>query len=559
MIDLDYPAVLGLFSHHLDPKRTESASFLIWYLENYYRLDTTAAVDAVCDQRGDKGVDGIYVSDGDKTIDVFQSRLYQRKDASVGDSALRQFRGTLSQFETEEAVGNLIASGGEAAVARLARRLDVGNRVLTHDVRGVFVSNVDIDQNGTSYLRTEPQMVFVGRSRLLESYIPGKRPIPVPAIGRFDIAGVSALEYVVDQRTKCLIAPIRATELARLQGISDQSLFAFNVRGPLGRTQVNKDIERSVKKTETHRLFPLFHNGITIVCDRIDVDPENLEIENYFVVNGCQSLDSMYRNQSYLTDDLRVLTRFVQVGVESELAEMVTSYSNNQNAVRPRDSRANDSIQIRLQNEVTTNYGSEYFFEIKRGETSTGGETVISNEDAGLCLWAFDLKEPWATHRRYQVFEEKYSDLFGRPQTTADRIVMCHIMMQCVAESTGAIKNTLLGKYALLKYAMLYMLRSILENDQRGQDLIADPAPFVRAAESREHLKNCIAKIIRDMVVDINYEVDVFGDEFDYRGKLRDSQWVEELSRQVVGQYVKMVQRGKVDSFASEWERRSSD
>lgn len=43
MIDLSYPNILDLFPEHLDPKRTESAAFLIWYLENYYRLDTLDA------------------------------------------------------------------------------------------------------------------------------------------------------------------------------------------------------------------------------------------------------------------------------------------------------------------------------------------------------------------------------------------------------------------------------------------------------------------------------------------------------------------------------------
>ena len=554
MIDLDYPAVLDLFSNHLDPKRTESASFLIWYLENYYRLDTVAAVDSVCDQRGDKGVDGIYLSDGDKTIDVFQCRLSQKKDSSIGDAALREFCGTLSQFETEASIRNLIASGGEAEVARLARRLDLVNKVGTHDVRGVFISNLNIDENGISYLKTVPQIIFVGRSKLLESYIPDKRLVPVPSTATFDISGLDSLEYILDKKTKCLIAPIKATELARLQGISDQSLFAFNVRGPLGRTQVNKDIERSIKDPKTHRLFPLFHNGITIICGRVDSNSEKIEIENYFVVNGCQSLDSMYLNNTCLTDELRLLTRFVQVEVESSLSEMVTTYSNNQNAVNPRDSKANDSIQIRLQNEFKANYSSDYSFEIKRGEISMSGE-IITNEDAGLYLWAFDLKEPWATHRRYQVFEEKYTDLFGRPQTTADRIVMCHIMMKCIAESTGKINNRLFGKYALLKYAMLYMLRNILESDHVGMELINNPAPFVRTGENRKHLQNCMTKIIGDMVVDINAEVDAYGDEFDYRGKLRDSAWVKELSREVVKTYVKMVQRKRVESFESEWIR----
>lgn len=42
-IDLTHPKLLDLFPEHLDPSRAESASFLIWYLENYVRLETVEA------------------------------------------------------------------------------------------------------------------------------------------------------------------------------------------------------------------------------------------------------------------------------------------------------------------------------------------------------------------------------------------------------------------------------------------------------------------------------------------------------------------------------------
>src|SRR5258708_6568687 len=100
MIDLDYPNLLGLFPEHLDPKRWESASFLIWYLENYYRLDPQEAVDCVCDQRGDKGVDAIFVNDTDQSVIVFQAKINQDPQSTIGDGGLRPFAGALRQFDT---------------------------------------------------------------------------------------------------------------------------------------------------------------------------------------------------------------------------------------------------------------------------------------------------------------------------------------------------------------------------------------------------------------------------------------------------------------------------
>ena len=92
-INVDYPGLLKLFPEFINPKRSESASFLIWYLENYYRLDSLEAVDSVCDKRGDKGIDGIFVNDNDKTITVYQSRINQSSDTTIGDASLRAFAG----------------------------------------------------------------------------------------------------------------------------------------------------------------------------------------------------------------------------------------------------------------------------------------------------------------------------------------------------------------------------------------------------------------------------------------------------------------------------------
>lgn len=553
-INLDYPHILDLFREHLDPRRSESASFLIWYLEKYYRLDTLDAVDSVCDQRGDKGVDGIYVNEGNETIDIFQCKLSQNKDSSIGDVSLKEFFGTLSQFSSQSSIENLISSGGDSEVNKLIKRLDLINKMNAYDIRGTFLSNVDLDSNGIAYLSSITQITFAGKSKLLETYISDERTLFRGTTAEFDISGFSVSEYIVDANEKAIIAPVKAKELIHLNGIVDQSLFALNVRGPLGRTNVNKDIVTSIRKPDIHKLFPLFHNGITIICSDLDLSAEKIKIENYYVVNGCQSLYALHENKSYLTDDLRILTKFVQVNIASDLSGMITTYSNNQNAVKPRDFKANDKIQIRLKNEFIKNYNNEYTFEIKRGEISGGGE-VISNEDAGLALMSFDLKEPWGTHRKYQVFDEKHAELFGRPEVTADRMVMCHEMMKVIESLRSKIKNSLFGKYGITKQVILFMLRSILENDQLGKELLGDPSKFVRRKENRENFTNCMSKIIDDMIVDINAEVGELGDTFDYRGKLRDADWVKELTKKVVSNYHKLVQRKRIDSFAMEWNK----
>jgi hypothetical protein len=372
--------------------------------------------------------------------------------------------GTVSQFGTAESIQNLINSAGTARVGKLAKDLDLVNKIATHELRAEFLSNAELDSNGSNFLQETPIVTFISKSHLISSYISDSRDPPIHDPRAFDIAGFRVTEYIVDASTKAVIAPIKAIELVTLEGISDQSLFAFNVRGPLGKTQVNRDIVKSIRDKALHKLFPLFHNGITVIASDVTLDAERLTVQGYHVVNGCQSLTALFNTRASLTDDLRVLVKFIEMDPESAVAQNITEYSNNQNPTKARDFKANHPIQIRLQNEFKMNYSGQYVFEIKRGE-DIGSGTRISNEEAGLYLRAFDLKEPWATHRKYEVFDEKHADLFGRPDVTADRIVLCNIVAEEITEGLRNLRNQLFAKYVLTKFFLMYVLREIFDND----------------------------------------------------------------------------------------------
>lgn len=135
---------------------------------------------------------------------------------------------------------------------------------------------------------------------------------------------------------------------------------------------------------------------------------------------------------------------------------------------------------------------------------------------------------------------------------------MCHEMMKAISNKTDKIKNSLFGKYGITKHVMLYMLRTILETDPLGRELLVNPTKFVRRPKEREYFGYCISKIVDDMVIDVNAEVNELGDDFDYRGKLRDDNWVKNLSKDVVGNYQKLVQRKRIDSFEKEWNKKDS-
>lgn len=554
MIDVSYPNILDLIKDQIVPGRTESASFLIWYLENYYRLDALEAVDSVCDQNGDKGVDGIYINDANSTIDIFQTKISQNPAKTIGDTQLKEFFGTLSQFKNKESIQNIIDTGGAAQVVSLIKRLQLMDIFDQFKVRGLFISNIELDHNGKAYLANTPNIEFIGKDKLQSSYISSTRSIPMHLAAEFDISGLLISKHYADVNTSAFIVPVKALELVNMPGISDQSVFAYNVRGPLGGTSVNRDIVNSIRDRAIHKKFPLFHNGITIVTNKITETEDKLRIETFFVVNGCQSLTALYDNQSYLTDDLKILTKFVQVSVDSDLSRIITQYSNNQNGVKARDFKSNNAIQVRLQNEFRQNYGNEFYYEIKRGEQAPD-LTTISNEAAGIYLMAFDSKEPWNTTRKYQVFDEKYIELFGRPEVTAHRILMLYLIDKIITAKIVTINNKLVAKYNLTKVALMYILRLIFENDNTGRQLLVEPELFVFQDNNRQKFVKLVGSIIGDIIVDFNAEVDYLGEDFDYRSKLRDEVWVKKVSQDIVSLHIKLVKRQSIESFEVEWNK----
>jgi hypothetical protein len=166
---------------------------------------------------------------------------------------------------------------------------------------------------------------------------------------------------------------------------------------------------------------------------------------------------------------------------------------------------------------------------------------------------AFDSGEPWATHRKYQVFEDKYTELFARKEVTADRVVMLRVIAESIDAALPRLTNGLVAKYVLTRYMLLYCIRDILKRDTLWTQINTSPQTFIRNAHDRQCFRKCIDNIVSDLVTDVDAEIQDAGEDFDYRGKLRDSEWVKKLAKSVVSDHLKMVARNKIQSFAEDW------
>ncbi|MBO9647392.1 MAG: AIPR family protein [Variovorax sp.] len=551
---LSYPDILKNFGPHLVQGRTESRAFLGWFLEHYFRLDETDAQDSICDGPDDKGVDGIYVDGNLERIDVFQTKLYQNDKRTLGDTALKEFAGTLDQLRTRESIEHLASTTGNVELRELIK--DTGLATLVekgYKMRGVFVTNSTADKNAAAYIQSRSDITVFDGEALEKIWVPPGESAPVHTEMKFRLDGHTAIQYKTPDAT-VFVAPLLATELVALTGLQSGELFAWNVRQALGRTKVNKAIADSVAEQAEHKNFLLYHNGLTILAEKAAHVDDHLLIDGYTVVNGCQSLTTLFEHRAKITDELRLLARIIMLPPQNELAAKITRHSNNQNSISARDLQSNSTIQRRLQAEFRSVLSGQYDYEIKRGETSNGAKIVITNEEAARLLLAFDREQPWSCHQSYRLFDDLHSEIFGRPEVTAMRIAALHVLFTAVIDSLSEIKDQLVANYRLTHYFLLYLLRQAIAVDPAGRDFIERPDSLVQSV-GLEKLLGLAKNILADLIVDFNAEIAErieAKNPFDHKRELKSPTAVRTLAKQLIPSYEKAIRRDRATSFSSE-------
>jgi len=109
--------------------RTTSAAFLLWFLETIYRMDDIAAEDAVCDGPNDEGVDALAVDDDQRQIVLFQAKWKEQLPGTLGDTDLKKFIGSRTNFTSKAAVEQLINTTSSIELKRLLGTNQVAYKV----------------------------------------------------------------------------------------------------------------------------------------------------------------------------------------------------------------------------------------------------------------------------------------------------------------------------------------------------------------------------------------------------------------------------------------------
>lgn len=240
--------------------------------------------------------------------------------------------------------------------------------------------------------------------------------------------------------------------------------------------------------------------------------------------------------------------RLVEVGTHRTLADDITYRSNNQNAINLKDLRANDPTQVTLKGQFADFFGSRIDYEIKRGEVSTAA-VVIPNDLAGQILLALYNGEPWMSHRKFDLFDQRYTDVF-HPSIGAAHIFLSYIIYDEVKKKLPKVKNVLMARYGLTTFVLVYIVGKLMGETQSGQRILKNPLNTVRDNESR--LRTSVAGLIDDILIDFNAYVGEQEQQegyFDYKTSFKSQRAVELLADDVLRQHQRAVLRNKDVAF----------
>ena len=145
-----------------------------------------------------------------------------------------------------------------------------------------------------------------------------------------------------------------------------KSVFVDNVRDFQGNNPVNLDIAQTIKDGNFDQ-FVLRNNGITIVAKNIRPTSDQYRLEDYQIVNGCQTSHVIFENRNLLDDKLQVPIKIIHTEDE-DVSQSIIKSTNKQTLVDENDLLAFTPFQHDLEDFYNSRAGDLKLFYERRGK-----------------------------------------------------------------------------------------------------------------------------------------------------------------------------------------------
>lgn len=299
--------------------------------------------------------------------------------------------------------------------------------------------------------------------------------------------------------TKAIIAALPLKECITIPGIKDGSLFRKNVRQSLGsNNKVNKGIAKTIKNNAEDFFF--LHNGITAICSSMNIHENVLSVKELNVVNGCQSLSTIYSTSEAAkkAKNTYILFRFYEID-DSNRADNITTSTNSQSAVKARDLRSNDKSVLLMKKAYEQYYDDGYFI-TKRGEkvdsVKYNSAHIVNLTDLGKYLIAWHSQRPTISYSETKIFDKYFDQLFRRDYNPEDiqalQVLFSSIIAKWTKDNPMDLNETLLAMKAYAPYHQLYAISVVFCEINKMNDSVPSPSVVLKKLQTSNMLDEVV-------------------------------------------------------------------
>ena len=473
----------------------DGQKFVAWYVFNILRQDRNQTKDAITDGADDKQIDAIVVDDDKQTVYIIQGKFIS--DGTLDAAPLRE---VLSSWVQLKDLARLQSVGNE----RLQRKLPEVAKAFEDEYKVSFelITTARLSEAASADLETyQRQFLSMSEDEDFDATI---TLVDCDELERrYEFALVSdnpQINYTIDLSesksmtveiagTNVVIAAIPLKEAVKITGIKNGSLFQKNVRQSLGTSNaVNKQIRQTILG-DKHKDFFFFHNGITAICNKMEIQGNSLNLSGLSVVNGCQSLTTIHNCCETVKrlEDSYVLFRFYEIP-QRDRADKISINTNSQSAVKPRDLRSNDKRVLNIKKTFEQRYNEGYFI-TKRGEEAPADKNkkyVIDLSDLGKYLIAWYSQRPNISYGETKIFDKYFEILFKKSYRPEDiqalNSWMGAVRDVWVDENPLGFDDALLAMKAYAPFHHLYAVSMIFAIANKASDRVPAPSATWDAA-----------------------------------------------------------------------------
>ncbi len=464
----------------------EGQKFVVWYLRNIHNLDPIEAKNCITDGAGDKQIDAIYIDNQTSIIYIIQGKFYSSE--KIDSEPLREVLASWVQIKDLEKLQDSANDKLRVKINELSEAIEDN-----YEICFEFITTSELTDSAKNDLEvfskelTESEeltasLVLVDKEALKFKYdeaINKSRPY-INHI--FSLEHGKYMELCI-AGTKAIIAAIPLKDCIKIDGIKDGRLFRKNVRQSLGSSnKVNKGIALTLKNSPDNFFF--LHNGITAICSKMDLKENTLFLKELNVVNGCQSLSTIYNCAQSIknNNDGYILFRFYEIS-DNERADKISTSTNSQSAVKPRDLRSNDKSVLIMKKAYEQFYNDGYFI-TKRGETVDTAKFntshIVNLTDLGKQLVAWHSQRPTISYSESKIFDKYFSQLFHKdyaPKNIQSLNELYKLLIsKWTIENPLGLNESLLAMKAYAPYHHLYAISAIALEINKTPEGVPNPS-----------------------------------------------------------------------------------